>query len=62
MTAKPRETIRLNVEMDPELHRKLKVKCAMRGETVAKPVTGLIKLFVSSDFEEVAKTYKKYFD
>lgn len=61
MSKNKRDTIRLNVELDPELHRKLKIECAKRGETVAKPVTGLIKLFVSQDFAEVEDKFFKYF-
>ena len=61
MSKSKRDTIRLNVELDPELHRKLKIECAKRGETVAKPVTGLIKLFVSKDFAEVEDKFFKYF-
>lgn len=41
--AKPAETVRLNLNMPQELHRRFKTVCAAKGVTISEVVTELVQ-------------------
>lgn len=50
--------MRINIWMDPELHKKLKIVAALKGETIQNIIACAIEASVKNDKKIVKKLFK----